>query len=76
MNKKIIILVLCGVLAAGLLCLIVGLIVYDTAKTNVLSLIIGLYAIISGIIIAAAALIALLVTVTVILILRAKNKDK
>lgn len=74
MNKKAIVTVLCGVLAAGLLCLIIGLIVYFTAKGNVLSLVLGLFITATGIIIAAAALTVLLVTLLVILIKKNKNK--
>lgn len=74
MSKKTIIAVLSGVLAAGLLCLIVGLIVYHTAKGNVISLIIGLFVTATGIIIAAAAFLALAVTLLVILLNKNKNK--
>lgn len=74
MNKKLIVAVLCGVLAAGLLCLTVGLIVHFTAKGNVVAHIIGLFIIASGTILAAAALLALTVALLVILITRNKNK--
>ncbi len=43
MNKKTIIAVMSGALAAGLVCLIIGLIVYFTANGNIISLITGLF---------------------------------
>ena len=74
MRKKTIVAVFGGIFAAGLLCLIVGLIVYFTANGNVMALIIGLFTIATGAIIAAAALLALLITFLVMLISRNKNK--
>ena len=74
MNKKAIVAVLCGVLAAGLLFIVVGLIVHFTAKSNVVAHIVGLFIIASGIILAAAAILALTVALLVILITKNKNK--
>ncbi len=76
MNKKAIVAVFCGALAAGVLCLVAGLIVYYTAKGNVVSLLIGLFTIATGIIIAAAAVLALIIVFIIILVTKSKNKNE
>ncbi len=76
MNKKNIIAVMSGALAAGLVCLITGLIVYFTANGNIISLITGLFTTAVGIIVSVAAAIVLIITVTIYLISKYKNKNK
>ena len=65
---------MCGILAAGLVCLIVGLCVYFTANNNAISLIIGLFTIITGVLMAGAAAIVLAIIGIVHLITILGNK--
>ena len=74
MNKKVLLAIAGGVCAAGLVCFLVGLIVYFTTKGNPIPVIISLFAMASGLIIAAVAAIVLLITLTVTLITKSKNK--
>lgn len=74
MSKKTLLLVVGGVCAAGLLCFLVGLIVYLTNKGNAIPVIISLFAMASGAIIAAAGAIVLTVTLIITLITKSKNK--
>lgn len=74
MNKKPLLLVAGGVCAAGLICFLVGLIVYLTQKGNAVPVIISLFAMASGVIIAAVAAIVLTATLIVSLISKKKNK--
>ncbi|MDE7163006.1 MAG: hypothetical protein K2O44_02895 [Clostridia bacterium] len=76
MNKKTALAVVCGVLAAGILCAIVGIIVYFTANSNALSLLIGLFTIFTGAIITGIATVVLIVLLIIGLITKNKNKDK
>lgn len=74
MNKKPLFLAAGGVCAAGLVCFIVGLIVYFTEKGNAIPVLISLFAMATGVIIAAVAAIVLLATLIVTLITKSKNK--
>lgn len=74
MSKKALLALAGGVCAAGLLCFIIGLIVYFTQKGNAVPVIISLFAMASGLIIAAVAAIVLVVTLIVTLITKSKNK--
>ena len=76
MNKKTIIAVMGGVLAAGIVCLITGLIVYFTANGNIIALITGLFTTAVGIIISVAAAIVLTITLIIYLISKHKNKNQ
>lgn len=76
MNKRSVIAVISGVLAAGILCAVIGIIVYFTADGKALSLLIGLLTIFSGLIIAGAAIIVLLIILIVWLINRSKNNER
>ncbi|MDE5789530.1 MAG: hypothetical protein K2H78_03835 [Clostridia bacterium] len=73
MNRKTALAVICGVLAAGVLCAVVGIIVYFTASNNALSLLIGLFTIFTGAIIAGIAAVVLVVLLIIMLISRNKN---
>lgn len=74
MSKKALFLTAGGIFAAGFLCFIVGLIVYFTQKGNAVPVIISLFAMATGLIIAAVAAAVLLVTLIVTLITKSKNK--
>lgn len=74
MSKKVLFLVAGGVCAAGLLCFLVGLIVYFVTKGKAIPVIISLFAMATGIIIAAFAASVLIVTLIVTLITRTKNR--
>ncbi|MDE6690741.1 MAG: hypothetical protein K2K04_02110 [Clostridia bacterium] len=74
MSKKALFLAVGGVCAAGLLCFFVGLIVYLTNKGNAIPVIISLFAMSAGAIIAAASAIILLVTLIITLITKSKNR--
>lgn len=74
MNKRALLLVAGGICAAGLLCFLVGLIVYLTQKGNAIPVILSLFAMASGLIIAAVAAIVLIVMLIVNLIAKKKNK--
>lgn len=74
MSKKVLFLIAGGVCAAGLVCFIVGLIVYFTQKGNAIPVIISLFAMAAGLIIAAVAAVVILVTLIVFLITKSKNK--
>lgn len=63
-----------GMLAAGIICLIVGFCVYFAAKTNVVALLTGMFAVAMGAIIAGAAVIVLIIFLIITLIAKAKNK--
>ena len=74
MNRKALYLAAGGVCAAGLLCFFVGLIVYLINKGNAIPVIISLFAMAAGLIIAAVAAVVMLVTLLVFLITKSKNK--
>lgn len=74
MSKKAVFMVAGGVCAAGLLCFIIGLIVYLTSYGNAVPVIISLFAMAMGAIIAVSGGIFLIVTLTVTLITKSKNK--
>ncbi|MDE7400694.1 MAG: hypothetical protein K2N17_01435 [Clostridia bacterium] len=76
MNKKTAFALICGVLAAGVLCAIVGIIVYFTANNNAISLLIGLFTIFTGAIIAGIAAVVLIVLLSIVLINKNRNKEK
>ncbi|MDE5766441.1 MAG: hypothetical protein K2I17_04675 [Clostridia bacterium] len=75
MNKKTAFALICGVLAAGVLCAIVGIIVYFTANNNAISLLIGLFTIFTGAIITGIAAVVLLVLLIIVLINKNRNKE-
>lgn len=75
MNKKTAFALICGVLAAGVLCAIVGIIVYFTANSNAISLLIGLFTIFTGAIIAGIAAVVLIVLLIIVLINKNRNKE-
>ncbi|MDE7076076.1 MAG: hypothetical protein K2O62_02005 [Clostridia bacterium] len=75
MNKKTALALICGVLAAGILCAIVGIIVYFTANSNAISLLIGLFTIFTGSIIAGIAAVVLIVMLIITLIIKHKNNE-
>ena len=75
MNKKTAIAVISGVLAAGVLCAVVGIIVYFTANSNAISLLIGLFTIFTGSIIAGIAAVVLVVILLIALINKNKNNE-
>lgn len=72
MSRKTLLAVMGGVLAAGLVCLAVGLITYFTSRGNAISVLIGMFTIASGSIMAAAAALILII----ILIINAITKNK
>ena len=76
MNKRTVIAILSGILAAGVVCLIVGLCVYLTSKSNAISLILGLFALITGGIMAAAAGIGLAIVGIAHLITKLNDKSE
>ncbi|MDE7256428.1 MAG: hypothetical protein K2N50_00520, partial [Clostridia bacterium] len=67
MNRKVLLLVAGGVCAAGLLCFIVGLIVYFTNRGNAIPVIISLFTMATGVIIAAVAAVVLIAALIVAL---------
>ena len=74
MNKKLLLWVAVGVCAAGLICFFVGLIVYLTQKGNALPVIISLFAMATGAMMAAISALVLLFLLIVALIDKSKNK--
>lgn len=74
MNKKAFLAIIGGVLSAGLICFVAGLIVYKTNIGNPVPVIISLFAMATGLIIAAVAAIVMIVTLIVTLINKSKNK--
>ncbi len=73
MHKKALVLAAGGVCAAGLVCFIVGLIVYLTEKGNAIPVIISLFAMATGILIFVAAAVVLIVALIINLITKSKN---
>lgn len=76
MDRKTLFIILCGVLAAGIVCLIVGLIVFLAVKNNVVSMLVSLFAIISGALMAAIAGVALLIIFIVNLVKKSKSETE
>lgn len=76
MNRKIAAAIMGGVLAAGVICLIVGLIVYFKAHGNLVSVVIGLFASAVGIVMTATAVIVLIIVGLIHLIIKLKNKEE
>lgn len=74
MNKKQLCAVIGGVGVAGLICFIVGLIVYLTSVGKPIAIIISLFAIATGAIITAIAGIVLLIMLITYLITKKKDK--
>lgn len=75
MNKKPFLFIFAGVVAAGLLCLIVGLIVFYAVTGNAVATIVSLFAIIAGSIMGGIGLISLLIVILLTVIGRKKARD-
>lgn len=76
MNKRTAVAVICGVLAAGILCAITGIVVYFTANGKAISLLIGLFTIFTGSIITGIAAIVLITILIMWLINKRKNNKQ
>ncbi len=74
MNKKALFLAAGGVCAAGLLCFVVGLIVYLTQKGNAIPVILSLFAMATGVLLDVAAAVVLIITLIIVLITKSKNR--
>lgn len=76
MNRKTIIAVICGMLTAGLVFLIAGLIAFFAVKGNMLAYMLGLFAIFFGALMAGFSLIGLAITLSVWAIQKSKIKKE
>lgn len=65
----------CGITAAGLLCLVVGLIVYFATKSGLATMIFSLFAIIAGAIMSGVGILILLVLLIMWLIEKRKGES-
>lgn len=75
MNKKTFLFIFAGAAAAGLVCLIAGLIVFYTVKDNAVATVVSLFAIIAGAIMAIIGVITLLI-IALTIILAKRKPDK
>jgi len=75
MNRQLIFYLACGITAAGLLCLIVGLIVYFATKSGLATMIFSLFAIIAGGIMTAVGVIILISVLIAKLVGKRKNSS-
>lgn len=72
MNKKTFLFIFAGAVAAGLVCLIAGLIVFYTVKDNAVATIVSLFAIIAGAIMTIIGVITLVIIVLTIVLTKHK----
>lgn len=75
MNRKALAAVFTGVLLAGLICFIVGFVMYKKSFGNALPVILTVFAMSAGIAIAAIAALALIILIIVALIAKSKNNN-
>lgn len=73
MDRKTLTAIALGVLAAGVLCILAGVIVYFTANHNPGNMLIGLFMIFAGCAMAVIPLIVLLVILIINLVQKSKN---
>ncbi len=73
MDRKTLTAIAFGVLAAGVLCILAGIIVYFTANQNPGNMLIGLFMIFAGCAMAVIPLIVLLVILIIYLVQKSKN---
>lgn len=64
-----------GVVTAGLICLIIGVIVYFTVKGNAVVTVVSLFAIIAGAILSVIGLISLLISILTVILKKNKNQN-
>ncbi len=76
MARKTVLNIAFGILAAGLVCLIIGLSVFFALPENVISRIVSLFAMIMGGIMAAVGLVLAVALLVAQAISKARNKDK
>lgn len=74
MNRKTVVAISLGILAAAIICIIAGVVCYSMASKNAILFLIGLFMILMGIIMASVPLIILLIVLITIIISKAKNK--
>ncbi len=73
MNKKTFLFIFAGAVAAGLVCLIAGLIVFYTVKDNAVAAIVSLFAIIAGALMTIIGVITLLIIALTIILAKPKH---
>lgn len=73
MNRKTVVFISLGILAAAVLCTVAGLIVYFTAHTNPVLFLVGIFMIAMGVIMASVPIIILIVILIITLIEKSKN---
>lgn len=76
MNKKVAYALMIGIICAGLVCLIVGLIVRFTVTDNVIALLVSIFTIIFGSMMAGIALFTLLLVLLISAITKSKNEKE
>lgn len=76
MTRKTVLYIACGILAAGLVCLIVGLSVFLAIPDNVISRIVSLFAMIMGGIMTAVGGVLAVALLVAQAVSKAHNKDK
>ena len=74
MSRKTLLAIICGALAAGLVCLVAGLILYFTIKANPIALFIGVFMVAMGVFMSAVAILMLIILLVVNLVSKHKNK--
>lgn len=73
MNRKTFLYIFSGVVTAGLICLVAGLIVFYTVKENAVATIVSLFAIIAGAIMAG---IGLVVVAVILILIKTSGKSE
>ncbi len=76
MNKKTFLYIFAGVVAAGILCLVIGLIVHYAVSANAIVTIVSLFAMIAGGIMAGIGLIALLICLLLIVFAKGNKQQQ
>lgn len=75
MNKKVVIAMMSGILAAGVLCFIVGIIVFYAMPTVIVARVVAIFTMAIGCMMSLMGLIVLVTTLIIVAITKRKNNN-